>query len=115
MKCIIAGSRTITNRAAVFNAVRMSEFSDEITQVVCGGAKGVDALGAEWAALHELPVKYFYPNWELGKKAGPIRNEKMAKYADALVLVWDGESNGSRDMYEKAQKIGLRIYLEVIK
>jgi len=38
----------------------------------------------------------------------------MADYADALVLVWDGESRGSMMMKEVAIKKGLRIYEHIV-
>ncbi|MFD1444284.1 hypothetical protein [Thermoactinomyces vulgaris] len=53
-----------------------------------------------------------YPaEWKkYGKKAGPLRNAKMAENADALVAFWDGKSRGTKDMIETAKRRGLRIY-----
>lgn len=33
----------------------------------------------------------------------------MAKYADALILVWDGKSCGSKSMKKEARKAGIPI------
>lgn len=38
----------------------------------------------------------------------------MAKYADALVAVWDGRSKGTRHMIETATREGLRVYVQVV-
>jgi len=46
MKTIIAGSRDISNQDIINNAVKESRIN--ITEVVCGGARGVDTLGAIW-------------------------------------------------------------------
>ena len=62
-------------------------------------AAGVDTLGEEWAKENNIPVDYFPANWEThGRAAGQIRNKKMAARADALLLIWDGKSRGSRSM-----------------
>jgi hypothetical protein len=40
----------------------------------------------------------------------------MADYADALVLIWDGTSGGSKDMMERALAKGLPVYtFDVVK
>jgi hypothetical protein len=112
MKVIIAGSRTITDQNIVDHAVFNSGLG--ISEVVCGGARGVDRLGEQWARGC-TPVKIFLADWDThGKAAGHIRNAEMAAYADALILVWDGESRGSADMLQKAKALGLLIHETVI-
>jgi hypothetical protein len=69
-----------------------------------------------WARQNDIPVKYFPANWEAyGPKAGPLRNQEMANYADALILIWDGQSPGSRDMLKKAKGKGLQIHIVEVK
>ena len=46
MRVIIAGSRDIEDAKLVHDAVVASKFS--ITEVVSGGARGVDLLGLVW-------------------------------------------------------------------
>lgn len=84
----------------------------------------VDILGACWALIAGIPVAYFPADWDNLKtpgaiiryrsdgtpynaKAGPDRNERMAKYADALILIWDGSSRGSANMRKNAEKYRL--------
>lgn len=47
MKTIIAGSRTITDQAYIESIIEKSYL--DITEVVCGEAKGVDLAGRRWA------------------------------------------------------------------
>lgn len=116
MKIIIAGGRNITSYAAVLNAIAASGWRDEITEVVCGMARGVDLLGKRWADLRGIPVAHFPPNWrEYGRRAGPLRNEEMAKYANALILVWDGQSRGSQSMLNIAKRYKLRIHEHIVE
>lgn len=97
MKVIIAGSRSLQSWKAVKNAVKRSGF--EITEVVSGGAFGIDMLGEKWAAENNIPIKQFRPDWKkYGRSAGPIRNKEMAKYADALIAIWDKKSKGTKNM-----------------
>lgn len=102
MKVIIAGSRHMpfSMYPLIGQAVEKSGYN--ITEVVCGMARGADMFGAKWAYENGIPVKKFPANWdEQGKAAGPIRNAEMAQYADAaIIFIWDG-SSGSADMERK--------------
>lgn len=110
MKTIIAGSRTITDYAAIEAAVTASGFT--ITQVVSGCARGVDCLGEQWGYAHDVPIARFPADWKrYDKLAELIRNKEMAVYADALIAVWDGESRGTGHMIRTARERGLRVFV----
>jgi len=95
MKTIIAGSREINDFALVEEAIKLSNF--KITTVVSGGARGVDSLGEWYANKNNLEIDRYLPEWnKFGRGAGHIRNELMAKNADALVDIWDGKSPGTK-------------------
>jgi hypothetical protein len=114
MKVIIAGSRGINDRKIVEQAINDSSFI--ITEVVCGMSYGVDAVGRQWAEDNEIPVARFYAHWnEHGKAAGPMRNRKMAEYADALIAIWDGRSRGTKVMIEEANKKKLLVHVHEIE
>lgn len=114
VRVIIAGSRTITDLSLIQIAVDESGF--QISEVVCGGARGVDNLGRKWAGNgNRLPVKLFPADWNTyGKRAGYLRNAQMADYADALIAVWDGKSRGTRHMIDIARSKGLAVYIKTI-
>jgi len=113
MKVIIAGGRKINDYAFLKKCIKDSGF--EITEVVSGGAFGVDSMGERWASENGVPIKEFPANWGLhGKAAGPIRNQQMAEYADALILIWDGVSKGSRNMLHQAKVQKLKILNNII-
>lgn len=112
MKTIIAGCRDISDFLAVETAANESHF--DITEVVSGGADGVDTNAIDWAIKRGIPYRVFEADWKKhGKAAGPIRNGQMAKYAEALVLVWDGESRGSFDMLKQAFENKLKIFVRM--
>jgi hypothetical protein len=113
MKTIIAGSRNIKNISIIYQTVYESGF--DITEVVSGAARGVDKLGEQWATENNIPIKRMPANWNLyGKSAGPIRNNEMADYADALIAIWDGKSKGTKWMIDAANKRGLKIYVKIV-
>jgi len=112
MKVIIAGSRNLGSWSQVTQAIHNSGF--EVTEVVSGTARGVDRMGEEYARSYKIPVKQFPADWDsYGNRAGYSRNQTMAKYADALIAVWDGHSNGTRHMIEIMGKLGKPIYIEI--
>lgn len=76
-----------------------------ITEVVSGTALGIDQAAIEWAHGVGIPVRKFPANWNKhGKRAGYLRNEEMADYADALIAIWDGESRGTKHMIDIAYR-----------
>jgi len=128
MKCIIAGSRQDISFEQVVEAIVASGWADQITEVVSGCAGGVDTYGADWAKELSIPVKEFPAKWDVikntkdkvkiktnkfGKQynvlAGFNRNEKMANYADAAIIVHNG-SPGSLDMLEKSKEKNLKVF-----
>lgn len=122
MKLIIAGCRDCHSSShftqAIIGALKQPGFGylSDITEVVTGGASGVDAMGKRWAKVTlEIPHKEFQADWKAnGKSAGPIRNRQMAEYADALIAIWDGKSRGTKNMIEEATKRGLKVYVHKI-
>lgn len=111
MKTIIAGPRDVPAELAkelVVMAIRASEFGHLITEIIHGGATGIDTAAAIVCKAN-WPVTAVLADWRThGKAAGPIRNRQMARMADALIAIWDGKSKGTRNMIDVAKAAGLR-------
>lgn len=113
MRVIIAGSKTISDYQSVVSAIKMSNFN--ITEVVSGKAVGVDTLGERWAIANNVPIKEMPADWnQYSKSAGPIRNRKMAEYADAAIIVWDGQSAGAKNMIAEIKRVNKPYFIDVI-
>ena len=111
MKVIIAGSRNFNDYNLLVEKCNsiLTNISDNI-EIVSGTAIGADQLGERYGKEKGYNIKQFPANWdEFGKKAGYIRNEQMAMYADALIAFWDGESKGTKHMIDLGKKRGLKI------
>lgn len=105
MKVIIAGSRTFNNYLLLKET--LDNLNIEITEIVCGEARGADLLGKRYAYEKNIPYRSFYPDWSLyGRRAGILRNHEMGDYADYLIAFWDGKSSGTKDMITYMNSIG---------
>jgi hypothetical protein len=79
-----------------------------IGEVVSGGAKGADAEGEAWARSRDIPVVRFDADWgRYGRGAGPVRNRKMAEYADEVILFPGGR--GTESMAREARRAGIKV------
>ena len=127
MKLIIAGSRTLSPSNSFLQAcISQAGIIEKVTEIVSGMAKGVDTsainLTNDKHSQTYFSIKIngcltkFPADWEThGKAAGHIRNKQMAEYADALLLIWDGESKGSKNMKETMIKLGKPVYEVILK
>lgn len=115
MKIIIAGSRGFTNYDLLKSKLDsiFKKLNKEQITIVSGTASGADKLGERYAKENQIRLIEMPANWDLGKKAGYIRNEDMAKISDACVVFWDGVSKGSKNMINLAEKYNLK--LRIIK
>lgn len=107
-RVIIAGSREFDNYELLKMKCDLILARDNNWEIVSGTARGADKLGERYAAERGLPVKKFVPDWDKhGKKAGYIRNEAMAEYADALIAFHMNGSRGTAHMIKIAEEAGL--------
>lgn len=79
-----------------------------ISEIIQGGAKGADALAHLWALEREVRSVTFNADWKrLGKKAGPLRNQRMLDEGEPdLVLAAPG-GRGTADMVRRAMEAGV--------
>lgn len=125
MKVIIAGSRTFNdydflkkNCLKIFKQLKSEGYDTkrETLEIISGTAKGADRLGEQFANEFNLKLIRFPADWDkLGRKAGYIRNERMALYAKkdngVLIAFWDKSSKGTKHMIDLANKHGLRVFV----
>lgn len=111
---LIAGSRTINSYNLLEEIIEKSGF--DISCIVHGGASGVDSLGKKWALKNGIHHEPFLPKWkELGLGAGHIRNAEMVKVADHAIIIWDGESRGTKGTITCCRKKGIPFYLHKVE
>jgi len=107
MKVAVIGSRTL--------AVRNLEdyLPPETTEIVSGGARGVDTSAREYALAHGLKLTEFLPEYHKYGRGAPLkRNITIIEHADIVLAFWDGKSRGTKFVIEscRARGIPVRIF-----
>ncbi len=104
MKIAIVGSRGIK----VDNLGRF--LPTEVTEIVSGGARGVDTCAAEYARSKGLRLTVFFPDYEKYGRYAPLeRNKKIIDYADSVIAFWDGTSTGTKFVINECKRKGKTI------
>jgi len=107
MRLIIAGSRKLKCDDPISLITECLGYVQWTpTWIVSGKCYGPDTWGELWAENHGIPVKEFPADWtKYGPyQAGHIRNEEMALFADAALVLWNGVSGGSKNMIQHMRR-----------
>jgi hypothetical protein len=111
VKLAIVGSRNYTNylqfSELIQSALSLWSISEkDITNIVSGGAQGVDLMAEKWALEHNIPIKIFKPDWNLsGKSAGPLRNQQIIENATHVVAFPSKNGRGTQDSISRAKRM----------
>lgn len=109
-RVIIAGSRNFNDYEFLKQYMDFLLQNKQDIVVLCGEARGADALGKRYALERGFSVQSFPADWKrFGRSAGVCRNRQMAEAADACVVFWDGVSHGSANMIAEAERAGLAL------
>lgn len=109
MRVLVCGGRDYQDRDAVWAVLDSIHEATPIEMIYEGGARGADALAAQWAHARDVPRKTISARWDVhGKAAGPIRNQEMIGYKPDLVLAFPG-GRGTADMVQRAEAAGIQV------
>ena len=108
MKVAVVGSRVVHEEVY---ALLEKYIPANASEIVSGGAAGVDKLAGEYARRNELKLTEFLPDYDdenlVDKKRAPlIRNQKIVEHADFVIAFWDGKSRGTAFTLDYAFKQG---------
>jgi len=110
MKVIIAGSRTFNDYKLLYDSCEKALSNSNNIEIVSGTANGADKLGERYANEKGYKVTQFPADWtNHGKRAGYLRNNQMAVYADALIAFWDYKSKGTGHMIDLAKANNIKV------
>lgn len=78
---------------------------ENVTEIVSGGARGIDACAREYAKSHGIKLTEFLPEYEKYGRSAPLkRNLKIIDYADLIIAFWDGQSRGTKFVIDNCKK-----------
>jgi len=99
MKIAIIGSRNL-----VINDFE-KYIPDSVTEIVSGGAKGIDSCIETYSEKKSIPIKVFYPEYSKYGKSAPLkRNLQIIDYSDLVIAFWDGMSKGTKHVIDECKK-----------
>ena len=80
---------------------------DDVTEIVSGGARGIDACAAKYAKENGIKLTEFLPDYKKYGRSAPIkRNNLIVDRADLVLAFWDGKSKGTGYVIEYCKKAG---------
>lgn len=107
LRVLVCGGRDYHDAGHIFETLDNLHSERGIVCVIEGGALGADEWAAMWAEMTETPRQRFKANWSLGRKAGPIRNQRMIDEGKPDLVVAFPGGRGTADMVKRAKAAGL--------
>lgn len=103
MKVAVIGSRgLIVNDLGKY-------LPEDTTEIISGGARGIDTCAREYALAHNIKLTEFLPEYEKYGRSAPLkRNITIIKNADIVLAFWDGISHGTKFVIDNCKKMGVR-------
>ena len=95
LKIAVVGSRTIEkiDLGHILPA--------KCSEIISGGARGVDSCASNFAKENNIELKIFLPEYSIYGKSAPIlRNRRIVDYADKVIIIWDGNSKGTKSVID---------------
>ena len=84
-----------------------------VTEIVSGGAKGVDMCARKYAISNNIKIVEFLPNYSRFGRYAPLkRNLQIIEYSDIVLAFWDGVSRGTKYVIDNCKK--LEVSLQVV-
>lgn len=115
MRVVVCGGRNFNDFYSLTMALNAIHLITPITELIEGGAKGADLLANVWATFKGIKITTVRAEWEkYGKRAGFIRNMKMAEMKPDCVIAFPGGA-GTQNMIHQARLRGIQVSEVVIR
>lgn len=103
MKVAVVGSRsaTLEHYPIISKYIPLNT-----TEIISGGAAGVDFLAEKYAQENKITLTKILPNYDkFGKTATLTRNIEIIKRSDYVLCFWDGKSRGTAHVVSNCIKM----------
>lgn len=104
MKIAVIGSRGLTVKD-------LGEYlPSDTTEIISGGARGIDTCARDYAISHGLKLTEFLPEYDKYGRSAPLkRNITIIEAADLVLAFWDGKSRGTKFVIDNCKKLGVKV------
>ena len=108
MKVAVIGSRGLTvNDLGKY-------LPKDTTEIVSGGAKGIDTCARDYALTHDIKLTEFLPEYNKYGRGAPLkRNLQIIEYADVVIAFWDGKSKGTKYVIDNCKKQSVQVDVHI--
>lgn len=91
--------------------VNLEEYiPEDVTEIISGGAKGVDSCVRAYAREHGIRLTEFLPDYRRYGRGAPLRrNLSIIQHADLVLAFWDGQSRGTKHVIDNARRMGVEV------
>lgn len=103
MKIIVAGSKYYNSKKKIYSTIEGAGF--DITEIVTGGADGVERMAEWWAKENDVPLKIFTEGVMDYKNQVYTRYDCMADYAEGLIAIWKNKSKDTEYIIKLMKKM----------
>jgi hypothetical protein len=114
MRVLVCGGRDFDDVGLMISALDRLHTEKFFTVLIHGNARGADRMADAWAWCRGVPREpYEVPQgeWdELGKKAGPLRNQRMLDEGKPDLVVAFPGAGGTKDLVRRAVKAGVPVH-----
>ena len=108
MKVLVCGGRDFTDREFVYANLELN--CTGCTELIEGGAKGVDSLAGDWADTTGRKRSTFKARWDLyGKSAGFRRNRQMLEEGSPDLVISFPGGRGTANMVSLAKQAKVKV------
>ena len=84
----------------------------EVTEIISGGARGVDTSAREYALSHGIKLTEFLPEYPKYGRSAPLkRNITIIENADLVLAFWDGSSRGTKFVIDNCKRRSIPIQI----
>ena len=108
MKVAVIGSRSL-------RVDGLGKYLPEgVTEIVSGGARGVDTSAREYALSHGIALTEFLPEYDKYGRGAPLRrNITIIEHADLVLAFWDGKSRGTKFVIDRCKERGIPVKIYI--
>ncbi len=112
LRVLVCGGRRFHDYGFVWDTLDDIRFERGAFSVVIDGMcpTGVDRDARRYAAENGITLRSFRPDWhQYGRKAGPVRNQRMLDEGRPDLVVAFPGGRGTADMVRRAKRAGVEV------